>query len=148
MHKSSKKLGAMSLTKNPTTNRFAFPRCGNYQCILQPPPLKVTTRPTILQLLGATPIPHPSHMSVLQPSLWHLSREVGWASQALEQLDSHRHTIVPNGCTSHAAYHNTQALPGEQPLYFTCKSQVQQAGGRSAFSCFLLLLHCKAFPPQ
>lgn len=54
MHKSSKKLGATSLTKNPTTNRFAFPRCGNYQCILQPLPLKVTARPTILQLLGAT----------------------------------------------------------------------------------------------
>ena len=62
VQKSRKKLGALSSTENTTFNQSAFPlnpslrfpRCGNYQCILQLLPLRVTERPTILQLLCAT----------------------------------------------------------------------------------------------
>lgn len=95
-------------------------------------------------------IPHPSHMPVLQPSLWQLSREAWGASQALEQLDSHRHTTAADACASQTAHHKPRAPPGEQPPYFKRKSDVQQAGGRSVFAYFLpyLLLNCKAFPSR
>lgn len=65
MQKSSKKPGAMSSTKNSTTNfpsntSLCFPQCGNYQRILQPLPLEVRERPTTLPLLCAT------HLSPIQ----------------------------------------------------------------------------------
>lgn len=81
--------------------------------------------------------PHPSHMPVLQPSLWQLSREAWWANQALDKhaVDFHSQITVPHGCISPAAYHNTQAPPGEQLLCFKCESHVHHTKARSIFSC-------------
>lgn len=71
-------------TKHPTTNHFmlpsstslCFPQCGTINPSYNPCHAKSPRSQHSAISLCSLLIPHPNHMLVLQPSLWHLSREV------------------------------------------------------------------------